>query len=278
MPTDRLTATFAALADPTRRAILARLALGESSVNELAKPFAMSLPAVSKHLKVLERSGLITCGRCAQWRPCRLRARPLREASEWVGGYRRFWEESFRPSRVLHHRTKENGKSPYPKKNKNQEPESDREIVISRIVDAPRELVWRAMTDPKHVVNWWGPRGFTTTIQEMDVRLGGTWKHVMHGPDGIDYPNRSTFTEVVMPERIVFSHGGSKKGGATAIFVATWTFETVEVGKARVTIRMVFPSASERDRVANAYGAIEGGRQTLERLSEHLPTMIVSPA
>jgi DNA-binding transcriptional ArsR family regulator len=95
MPTDRLTTTFAALADPTRRAILARLAHGERSVNDLARPFAMSLPAVSKHLKVLERSGLIARSRRAQWRPCRLRARPLKEACEWVGDYRRFWEESF---------------------------------------------------------------------------------------------------------------------------------------------------------------------------------------
>jgi DNA-binding transcriptional ArsR family regulator len=95
MSPDRLSTIFAALADPTRRAILARLVGGETSVNDLAKPFRMSLPAVSKHLKVLERSGLVARGRRAQWRPCRLRARPLKEAAEWVGGYRRFWEESF---------------------------------------------------------------------------------------------------------------------------------------------------------------------------------------
>jgi DNA-binding transcriptional ArsR family regulator len=87
--------TFAALADPTRRAILARLASGEASVTELAQPFAMSLPAVSKHLKVLERARLITRGRHAQWRPCQLSAEPLMEAAEWIGDYRRFWEESF---------------------------------------------------------------------------------------------------------------------------------------------------------------------------------------
>lgn len=95
MPTDHLDTTFAALADPTRRAILARLTSGETSVTALAEPFAMSLPAVSKHLKVLERAGLIERGREAQWRPCRLKADRLKEASEWVGGYRRFWEESF---------------------------------------------------------------------------------------------------------------------------------------------------------------------------------------
>jgi DNA-binding transcriptional ArsR family regulator len=93
MTADPLSMTFAALADPTRRAILARLASGETSVTELAKPFAMSLPAVTKHLKVLQRAGLITQGRKAQWRPCRLEARPLREVADWVEPYRQFWDE-----------------------------------------------------------------------------------------------------------------------------------------------------------------------------------------
>ena len=95
MSPDRLNTTFAALADPTRRAILARLASGETSVTELAKPFDMSLPAVSKHLKVLEGAGLIARGRDAQWRPCRLAANPLKDVADWVEHYRRFWEESF---------------------------------------------------------------------------------------------------------------------------------------------------------------------------------------
>ncbi len=93
--TPDLNTTFAALADPTRRAILARLAAGEISVTELAEPFKMTLPAVSKHLKVLERAGLIARGREAQWRPCRLEAGPLKQASDWIESYRRFWEESF---------------------------------------------------------------------------------------------------------------------------------------------------------------------------------------
>lgn len=93
--TDTLTATFAALADPTRRAILARLATGEASVTELAQPFEMSMPAISKHLKVLERAHLISRGRDAQWRPCRLKAEPLKDAADWLGAYRQFWEESF---------------------------------------------------------------------------------------------------------------------------------------------------------------------------------------
>ncbi|MEO5930934.1 MAG: metalloregulator ArsR/SmtB family transcription factor [Candidatus Kapaibacterium sp.] len=95
MSPDHLSATFAALADPTRRAILARLTSSAASVTELAEPFDMTLPAISKHLKVLERAGLITRGREAQWRPCRLEAKPLRDVANWVEQYRRFWEESF---------------------------------------------------------------------------------------------------------------------------------------------------------------------------------------
>jgi DNA-binding transcriptional ArsR family regulator len=95
MAADRLDAVFSALADPTRRAILARLRAGEATVTELAEPFAMSLPAVSKHLKVLERAGLISRGREAQWRPCRLAVAPLKEAAEWIEPYRAFWEEGF---------------------------------------------------------------------------------------------------------------------------------------------------------------------------------------
>src|SRR5579863_873970 len=95
MSSDQLSTTFAALADPTRRGILARLASGEASVTELAEPFAMSMPAISKHLKVLEHAGLIARGREAQWRPCRLEAAPLRDVSEWVDHYRSFWEQSF---------------------------------------------------------------------------------------------------------------------------------------------------------------------------------------
>jgi DNA-binding transcriptional ArsR family regulator len=95
MAADSLSITFAALADPTRRAILARLAQGEATVSELAAPFALSLPTVSKHLKVLQHAGLVTQGRQKQWRPCRLQAAPLREVATWMEGYRQFWDESF---------------------------------------------------------------------------------------------------------------------------------------------------------------------------------------
>jgi uncharacterized protein YndB with AHSA1/START domain len=107
----------------------------------------------------------------------------------------------------------------------------------------------------------------------MDVRPGGVWTHVMHGPDGTDYPNHSVFQEVVYPERIVYAHGGRKAGRPEAEFIATWTFEAIEDKKTRLTMRGLFPSAAARDLVVKEFGAIEGGKQTLERLAEHLPAM-----
>lgn len=149
---------------------------------------------------------------------------------------------------------------------------ADREIVVTRVLNAPRELVWRAMTDPKHVVHWWGPNGFTTTIEKMDFRVGGVWKHMMHGPDGTDYPNSSVFREIVEPERVVYSHGGGREGGPGAHFVASWTFEALG-DKTRLTLRMVFDTPAERDLVVEQYNAVEGGKQTLDRLAAYLAQM-----
>ncbi len=146
---------------------------------------------------------------------------------------------------------------------------ADREIVITRVVDAPCELVWSAWTDPKQIVEWWGPNGFATTIEKMDVRPGGVWKYIMHGPDGTDYPNQSAFTDVVKPERIVFSHGGGKKGAKVVNFEMRWIFEK-QGKKTKATIRQVYPTTADRDYVAREYGTVEGGRQTLARLALHL--------
>ena len=145
--------------------------------------------------------------------------------------------------------------------------QADREIALTRVFDAPRERVFDAWTDPEQVVQWWGPHGFTTTVHEMDVRVGGVWRFTMHGPDGTDYPNRVEFVEVTKPERLVYNHGPE---GESAIkeFHVTVTFED-EDGKTRLTLRMVAESAAERDRMVE-FGALEGGEQTLERLAEHL--------
>ena len=203
MSTDRLSTTFAALADPTRRAILAQLALGDASVSKLAEPFEMSLPAISKHLKVLERAGLITRGREAQWRPCRIEVNALKGVDDWLEDYRRLWEERF--DRLEIYLQELQAKEPEawpPEVAASTWSRTRASIVTTRVFDAPRDLVWAAWTDPAHLAQWWGPDGFTTTTSAYDLRPGGTWRFMMHGPDGSDYPNRITFDEIVRPERL----------------------------------------------------------------------------
>ena len=145
---------------------------------------------------------------------------------------------------------------------------SDREILIIRVFDAPRELVFQAWTNPEHVAQWWGPNGFTNTIHEMDVRPGGVWRLTMHGPDGVDYPNKIVFIEVVKPERLVYTHGGDE-GDESEPFHVTVTFDE-HGGKTTLALRSLFASAAERDKVVEEYGAVEGGNQTLARFAEFL--------
>jgi uncharacterized protein YndB with AHSA1/START domain len=147
---------------------------------------------------------------------------------------------------------------------------TDRGIMISRVLDAPRELVWQAMSEPQHLVHWWGPRGFTTTIERHDFRAGGVWKQIMHGPDGANYPNKSVYMEIVPQERVVYSHGGGREGGTGVHFVATWTCEALETGRTRLTVRLDCTSVADRDRLVSEYRALEGGTQTLEKLGEYL--------
>jgi uncharacterized protein YndB with AHSA1/START domain len=145
---------------------------------------------------------------------------------------------------------------------------ADRQIVTTRVLNAPRELVFKMWTDPEHIVQWWGPKGFTTTTYSMDVRPGGVWRFVMHGPDGTDYQNQITYLEIVKPERLVYKHGGGEEVEPVN-FETTVTFEE-QGGKTRLTMRALFPSAEAREHVVKKYGAIEGASQTMDRLEQHL--------
>jgi uncharacterized protein YndB with AHSA1/START domain len=138
---------------------------------------------------------------------------------------------------------------------------SDREIVNERLIDAPRELVFAAWVDPEQVAQWWGPDGVTNTIHEMDVRPGGVWRFVMHGPDGADYQNNIVFVEIVKPERIVYDHVSGPRFRSTVTFAA-------EGGKTRLTMRAVFETAAQRVKTIEVFKADEGGRQHLGRLAE----------
>lgn len=147
-------------------------------------------------------------------------------------------------------------------------PAAANEIVATRLFDASRELVWKAWTDPAHLVHWWGPDGFTNTFHEHDFRPGGVWRFVMHGPDGTDYPNEITFVEITPPERLVYAHGDD--GAPHIQDIVTFT---EEVGRTRVTMRLVFPSAEIHDAVVREHSALDGAQQTLNRLAQHLTTM-----
>jgi uncharacterized protein YndB with AHSA1/START domain len=140
---------------------------------------------------------------------------------------------------------------------------ADREIVCTRVYDAPVELVWKAWTRPESITNWWGPYGFKTTTSEMDVRPGGVWRHVMHGPDGREYPNEIIYVEVVKHERMVYDHV------SPPVFRTTATF-TAQGNKTELCMHMVFESAALRDRVVKEHGAAEGLQQTMARLVDEL--------
>jgi uncharacterized protein YndB with AHSA1/START domain len=144
-------------------------------------------------------------------------------------------------------------------------------IITTREFDAPRSLVFEVWTDPKHLSQWWGPNGFTTTTSHFEMKAGGMWRFVMHGPDGRDYENRITFDEIVPPELIRYRHGGGDDVEPVQ-FRTTVTFEALAPKLTRVTLHATFPSAAERDRVVRDYGAAEGAKQTLDRLGDYLAT------
>jgi uncharacterized protein YndB with AHSA1/START domain len=145
---------------------------------------------------------------------------------------------------------------------------ANREIVVTRVFNVPRELVFRVWTDPKHIAHWWGPKGFTNTIHEMDVKTGGVWLFTIHGPDGVDYPNKVVYIEVRRPERLVYQHG---EEGRPDYFQVTVTFAAQD-NQTKLSMQMLFKTAEERDQAAKKYGAVEGLNQNMDKLSEYLST------
>ncbi|MFI7062699.1 SRPBCC family protein [Kribbella sp. NPDC050124] len=144
---------------------------------------------------------------------------------------------------------------------------ADREIVISRVIDAPRELVFEAFTEVRHLSQWWGPEGFTTSTRAFEFRVGGEWDFVMHGPDGTDYQEWISWTELAPPERIALRHGESRDDPNA--FESVLTFE-YDGAATRIEMRTVFPSKELRDEAVEKYHAIEGGRQTLNNLAAYV--------
>ena len=148
---------------------------------------------------------------------------------------------------------------------------ADREIVVSRVIDAPRELVFEAFTEVRHLSRWWGPEGFTTTTRSFEFRPGGAWDFVMHAPDGTDYQEWITWTEIAPPERIAFLHGESPDDPDA--FASVLTFQP-EGAVTRIELRTVFPSKQARDLAIEKSHAIEGGKQTLSKLAAYVTDTI----
>lgn len=146
---------------------------------------------------------------------------------------------------------------------------SDREITITRIVHAPRALVWKVCTDPRHIDRWWGPNGFTNKTLAHDLRVGGQWKYTMTAADGTIFPNLITYTEVTPIDRLVYDHGDWEN---PKLFVGSLTFTDVE-GGTLIILHTIFPTKEARDFVVEKHGAIEGGKQTLGRLAHYLETL-----
>ncbi|SEE87722.1 SRPBCC family protein [Jiangella alba] len=144
---------------------------------------------------------------------------------------------------------------------------ADREIVISRVIEAPRELVFEAFTEVRHLSRWWGPAGFSTTTRAFEFRVGGEWRFVMHGPDGTDYAEWISWTSITPPERIEFRHGESRDDPNA--FVSVLTFEP-DGAATRIELRTVFRTQEQRDEAVAKYHAIEGGRQTLDNLAGYV--------
>jgi len=147
----------------------------------------------------------------------------------------------------------------------------NQEIVLVRVFDAPRERVFEAWTNPEHITRWFGPKGFTLTTQEIDVRVGGRWRFIFQGPDGTTYDNRMVFVEVKRPELLVFEHGHDRDDDPER-FRTTITFDQQSNGKTVLTLRQLHPTKTQRDQKI-AFGAVELGLQTLDKLAAHLLVM-----
>lgn len=161
-------------------------------------------------------------------------------------------------------------------------PDTDRQITITRVINAPVARVWEAWTTPAHLINWWGPDGFTNTFHEIDIREGGVWRFMMHGPDGTDYPNKIVYKEIVKHERLVYEHSDDtgrpsgephSEAGENPVthFHDTVTFEDLG-DKTKITMTMLFATKEIRDETIK-FGAVEGGNQTLGKLEEYVKTM-----
>jgi uncharacterized glyoxalase superfamily protein PhnB/uncharacterized protein YndB with AHSA1/START domain/DNA-binding transcriptional ArsR family regulator len=247
---------FQAIADPTRRQIINLIAHQSMNLNAIAENFDISRPAISQHIKILTECGMVVIRQQGRERYCDVKLDNLSEVADWVEQYRRFWENRLDALELYLNKLQ---------KEKNNT--TDREIRISRLLNAPVALVWEVWTNPEHIKNWWGPDGFSNTISKMDVKVGGEWDLVMHGPDGTDYKNKSVFKEVVKHKKLVYEHISAPK------FLATVEFEN-QGDKTHIHWHMLFETKEQFVQVVKTFKADEGLKQNIEKLNNYLQSQI----
>jgi uncharacterized protein YndB with AHSA1/START domain/DNA-binding transcriptional ArsR family regulator len=264
---------FTALAEPTRRTIVEMLARsGPLSATEIYEKFPVSPPAISQHLKVLREAKLVHMEKRAQQRMYQLNPDALFELEGWASHMTQLWHQRFDAlDRVLEAEKKNIAQNDMERRSTMAHQNTKRkEVTITRLFDAPRELVFKAWTDPKQLAQWWGPHGFTNPVCELDVRPGGTLLIDMRGPDGVVYPNKGVFHEIVEPERLVFTTSSFEdaEGNLQLEVLNTVTFAELG-GKTKLTLQaVVVKSTSPVD--AALTGMEEGWNQSLDRLAKHL--------
>jgi uncharacterized protein YndB with AHSA1/START domain/DNA-binding transcriptional ArsR family regulator len=240
---------FAALSSPTRRAILDRLRAGEATVADLAAPFALTQPTISAHLRVLEEAGLVTRGRAANTRPVRLAPGALQDAHRWLTGHAAFWDGALG-------RLEDHAQTLQAEKNdmETRETEADRTAVIRRRMAVPARNLFAAHAEGRHIMRWFGPPGYPVTQCDYDFRVGGRWRMVMTGPDGIEGPPfGGEFLEIVPDRRIVYTDAFEDgRGGAMNLaharspMVFTVTFDP-QGEHTLVTLSVLFASVAMKD-------------------------------
>lgn len=249
--------TFAALADPTRRAILARLMQGEATVTELVRPSALSQPTVTRHLDVLERAGLIERRRDHAFRRVSLRPAALAEAWQWLGRYEAFWAGSFDRLDALV-RTLPLPEVP------SMSVDSDRELTLTRDFPVPPAVLFLACSRPEHMRQWFGPVGYPLTLCEMDFRVGGRYRFAMTGPDGVQGPVFGGEYVAIEADRLIRYTNRFETPGAEEM-VVTLSFEPVP-GGARLTHHTRFASVAMKQHHVG-YGYTQGVGSGLDQLA-----------
>jgi uncharacterized protein YndB with AHSA1/START domain len=264
---------FSALAEPTRRTIVEMLARnGPLSATEISARFPVSPPAISQHLKVLREAQVVLMEKRAQQRIYQLNPDAIVELEQWAKGMMQLWNQRFDAlEKVLEAEQKHIENNAIERESTMVHQQTRRkEVTITRLFDAPRELVFKNWTDSKQVAKWWGPGGFTTPVCELDVRPGGAIRIDMCGPDGVVHPGKGIFHEVVEPERLVFTTSTFEdaEGHPQLEVLTTVTFVEHE-GKTELTLHTVVVKSTSAVDAAEALME-EGWSQSLDRLAEHL--------